>query len=318
MPQALFTPEDDNFHAAPADETWFTETSWFSFNVPERKMGGWFYAWVRPNLGNCGGGFFVWDDKGTEPWSIPYYKYQHTQPLPEERDLRDFSFPEGYSVKMIEPLMKYELSFADRDLVKIDCVFDALFPPHGYTSNEPPFHAQPHLDQMGHVTGEMVLHGETIPIDCYSIRDRSWGPRLDHRGGRIGYPFACASDIAFCVFVRPNRDLSDDNERVNHGFLWQDGKKTLITSGTRNVVRDPATNFPVSMEIDAIDEDGRPLKAKGVVESRFIHSSARGVGCYSSIRWDVNGRSAYGEDQDVWRFDQWEGVLRGRPVPEKK
>ena len=40
-----------------------------------------------------------------------------------------------------------------------------------------PFLKGAHFDQAGHVTGTMVLHGEEIPIDCYSVRDRSWGPR---------------------------------------------------------------------------------------------------------------------------------------------
>lgn len=318
MTESLFTPDDDNFHPAPPGERWFTETCWFSFNVPERKMGGWFYGWIRPNIGTSGGGFFVWDDKGTEPWTIPYYKYQYNQPIPEGADLRDFSFPESYSIRMLEPLMRYRLSFSDRDLVSIECEFEGLFPPHGFKSGEPPFATQPHLDQMGHVTGEMRLHGERIAIDCYSVRDRSWGPRLDHRGGRIGYPFACGEDIGFCAFTIPNRDRSDRNEKVNHGFLWQDGEKAQIAQGERHVLRDPVTNLPISMEIDAVDMLGRPLRASGSVESRLMHPSPRGVSCYSSIRWDVNGRSAYGEDQDVWRTDQWEAALRGRPVPERK
>ena len=40
-----------------------------------------------------------------------------------------------------------------------------------------PFLKGAHFDQAGHVTGTMVLQGEEIPIDCYSVRDRSWGPR---------------------------------------------------------------------------------------------------------------------------------------------
>ena len=28
-------------------------------------------------------------------------------------------------------------------------------------------------------TGKISLHGEEIPIDCYSVHDRSWGPRPD-------------------------------------------------------------------------------------------------------------------------------------------
>jgi hypothetical protein len=313
MSQPLFTPADDNFHTPPTDDRWFTETCWFSFNVPERKMGGWFYAWARPNMGLTGGGFFVWDDTATEPWAIPYYKYQHTQPLPAGADLRDFTWPESFSVKVLEPLTRYRLTFRDRDIVAIECEFDALFPPHGFKSGEPPFATQPHLDQMGHITGEMTLHGERIAIDSYSIRDRSWGPRLDHRGGRIGYPFACAEDIAFCAFTIPNRNRSDENEPVNHGFLWQDGEKRQIVSGIRNVTRDPIKNWPTQMTVKAVDEAGRNLVAVGTVESRMMHLSPRGVSCFSSIRWDVNGKPAYGEDQDVWRTDQWEAALKGRP-----
>lgn len=301
-----FTEIDDNFHAPDPAEPWFTETAWFGFNVPERKMGCWLYAWVRQNMDNAGGGVFVWDDTATEPWNLPYYKYQYTQPLPDKRDLNDFTFPENYSVRTLEPLTRYALTYQDRDLISLDLEFEALFPPHGFASGEPPFHAQPHLDQMGHVTGTMVLNGETIPIDSYSIRDRSWGPRLDHRGNRIGYPFGCAKDIAFCLFAVPNRDFSDADERINHGFFWVDGEKhALAPGGLRQVERDPVHNWPTRMTIEAIDTAGRRLHAVGEVESRFMLHVPRGICINSSIRWDINGKTAYGEDQDVWRLDQW-------------
>jgi hypothetical protein len=307
---SMFSAQDDDFHLPPKDEPWFTETCWFSFNVPERKMGCWLYGWVRPNMGNAGGGVFVWDSRASEPWNIPYYKYQYTQPLPPGSHLTEFSFPEGYSVKMIEPLQRYQLGYRDRDLISIDCEFSALFAPHGFKSGQPPFHAQPHLDQMGHIVGEMVLHGERIAINSYSIRDRSWGPRLDHRGSRIGYPFGCARDIAFCLFTIPNKDRSDRNEPVNHGFLWQHAKTVQLRSGVRHVTRCPVNNWPTAMEIDAVDEQGRPLKATGTVESRLVLPTPRGICINSSIRWDVNGKAAYGEDQDVWRYDQWYGARR--------
>lgn len=310
MSDVIFSAIDDDFHNPTPGDPWFTETSWFSFNVPERKMGCWLYGWARGNMGNSGGGVFVWDPSGSEPWSVPYYKYQYTQPLPEPADLRDFTFPQGYSVRVVEPLTRYHLSFRDRDLISIDCEFTALFPPHGFKSGQPPFLAQPHLDQMGHVVGEMVLHGETIAIDSYSIRDRSWGTRLDHMGGRIGYPFGCASDIAFCLFTIPNRDRSDIGEPVNHGFLWQDRIKAQLASGKRDVTRCKVNNWATAMEIDAIDDLGRPLKARGVVESRIILPGPRGVCVNSSIRWEINGKTAYGEDQDVWRHDQWRAALQ--------
>ena len=168
-----------------------------------------------------------------------------------------------------------------------------------------------HFDQMGHVTGTMILNGETIPIESYSIRDRSWGTRLDHRGSRIGYPFACARDIAFCLFTVPNKDFSNSNERVNHGFLWQDGlTSNLAAGGVRHVERDPQQNWPVRMRIEAQDGEGRALHAEGEVESRVILHNPRGICINSSIRWRVNGHTAYGEDQDVWRLDQWRAARR--------
>ena len=51
----LVGPEDDDFHA-PSDDHWETETCWFSFCVPERKMMGYFYAFVRPHAGISAGG----------------------------------------------------------------------------------------------------------------------------------------------------------------------------------------------------------------------------------------------------------------------
>jgi hypothetical protein len=313
MPFHSFTAEDDNFHAPTPGEPWFTETAWFSFNVPERRMGCWLYAWVRQNMNNAGGGVFVWDDSATEPWNLPYFKYQYTQPLPATRNLNDFTFPENYTIRMIEPLMEYALSYRDRDLIDLDLNFRGLFPPHGFASGEPPFHAQPHLDQMGHVTGTMVLNGERMAIDSYSIRDRSWGPRLDHRGNRIGYPFACAKDFAFCLFAVPNRDFSDREERINHGFYWANGEKHQLVSGVRHVERDPRGGWPTRMVVEAKDSAGRTLHAIGEVESRFVLNVPRGLCINSSIRWDVNGRLAYGEDQDVWRLDQWRAgrIARG-------
>ncbi|HET6950612.1 MAG TPA: hypothetical protein VFI47_09565 [Acidimicrobiales bacterium] len=39
------TPDDDRFHPA-SDHWWKTETAWFSFSIPERRIGGWFYNQV--------------------------------------------------------------------------------------------------------------------------------------------------------------------------------------------------------------------------------------------------------------------------------
>lgn len=69
----VFTAVDDRFHFdALGDDWWGTETSWFSFHHPERKLGGWFYSMFRPNIGTVAGGTWIWDDSAHLPWEVPY------------------------------------------------------------------------------------------------------------------------------------------------------------------------------------------------------------------------------------------------------
>src|SRR5882757_4477550 len=126
-----FSSADDNFHELSGD-IWETETCWFSFNVPQLKMGCWLYAWIRPNLKNCAGGVFLWDDTAVNPWELPYFWYQHSQPLPQVRDLRNFQFPHNYAVTQLEPLKRYHLRYRDRDYLSIDVEWTALCEPHPF------------------------------------------------------------------------------------------------------------------------------------------------------------------------------------------
>ncbi len=116
----------------------------------------------------------------------------------ESDDDFHFTFPHDYAVTVIEPLTRYHLRDRARDAIIIDAEFTALFLPRGFADGELPFARSPHLDQMVHIVGERVVHGQAIPIDSYSFRDRSWATRMDYRGSRIGYSFGCAKDIAFC------------------------------------------------------------------------------------------------------------------------
>jgi hypothetical protein len=303
-----FTARDDNFHT-PTDDIWFTETSWFAFIVPERKLAGWLYGWVRPNMGTAGGGVFIWDPSGTDPWEVPYFNQQFSQPLPAERDLRDFSFPMSYSVKMLEPLKRYKLHYQNRKLLTVDLEYNAVMEPHPFAHGEPPFTDSPHLDQLGRVTGEIVLRGERIAVDHIAIRDRSWGARPDHLGGRIGYTYAAASEKeGFCVFAQM-KEVRDGWERINHGFLLRDGHKAQVSDGWRRVTRDPHTNFITAIELDIVDVEGRKLQSRGDTQSRMTLQYPRGLTVNSLLRWNLPGGEGWGEDQDCWRFDQWREAL---------
>lgn len=80
------TPDDDRFHPA-TDHWWETETAWFAFSIPERRIGDWFYNQVLATQQVCNGGAWVWDDS---PGDALYSSNQKGLALPpiDELDLR--------------------------------------------------------------------------------------------------------------------------------------------------------------------------------------------------------------------------------------
>lgn len=338
-----FGPDDDRLHDLTNDE-WETETTWFSFNVPERKMGGWFHGPIRPNQNNCSSRVFIWDPSAADHANLAYYHESGNQPLPEKRDLTDFAYPKGYSVKVLKPTMDYLVSYADPDgSLKIEIEHRGIHPPHRFKPGLPPFHRSVHFDQAGHVVGEMTLKGERIAIDCFSLRDRSWGPRpapgagkrrgteshspkdetpdpitgdwraIDReRGrGRIQYIFGTADEKSgFLAFLRPQEGDETGWSPMNHGYLLRDGECIQLATGKLLDFRDPDTGFGDHYRFEATDEKGRELVADGYAVSRISDASSGGSGAHSLVRWAFDGKVGWGEDQDIWRPAHWADMMR--------
>jgi hypothetical protein len=329
-----FGPEDDDFHDEEmTDRWWETETNWFSWNVPERNLGGWTYCQARPNARLCNGGAWVWDDKAAYPWELAYRaEYSGLQLPPRaERDMRDFEWPNGVHVRVLEPLRRYSVSYVDPGgELELALAFEAVMQPNPHPNGVVPFLKGVHFDQAGHVTGTMVLRGEEIPIDCYSVRDRSWGPRPqgrprrrealatgggegeDHareRAGRasqagnfggVGYSFCAAGPgEAWLTYAIPGPEA----EPVVCGFLLRGDVYGHILAGERRMTFDADTGWPLTLEIEAVDEFDRRLTVHGEVVSRHW----RGHGGDSLVRWHWDdGVEGFGEDQSYFSRAQWE------------
>ena len=76
---------DDEFHPPTNDDPFWSETAWFAFSVPERKLAGWTYPFFRTNQGMCSAAVFVWDDRGDSPFDCRYYKQFWHLPVPDGR-----------------------------------------------------------------------------------------------------------------------------------------------------------------------------------------------------------------------------------------
>lgn len=309
MSHLQFSARDDAFHFDQmSDRWWETETCWFSFYHPQRKLGGWLYTMVRPNIGTVAGGAWVWDDTAHLPWEVLYSANYTALRLPRDQDLTDIQLPTGVSVRAIEPLTSYEIGYEDGDRLQARLRFDAVMPPMALTSGETGFGGLGHFDQFGRVSGHIVLRGETIDIDCLSMRDRSWGPRPEHRPRRTTYVTAMA-DPANGWLAMTNPAAGGDP--IRHGFLLQDGVAAEIREGNRAVERDPTQGWITRITVQGVDVQGRRLHAVGEAVSRIIINRHTFIDINSLVRWTfADGSQAWGEDQDIWPVHEWASARR--------
>ncbi len=302
------TAADDDFHPPTDDSWWFHETCWFWFFVPERSLGGWLYNYVRPNIGVSGGGCWVWDDTTFLHWEVPYYSNHANLRLPERRNLRDFEFPSGVHVEMIEPLHRYRLRYRHDEMIDLDVEFTAVMEPWVGVAGDGPDVAPTHFDQVGRVTGTLDLHGEAITVDCLAIRDRTWTNRPERwkYGGGYGYTNAAASpDLAF---------LSVGGADEVRGYLVEDGLRVELANGARRIERDPDDGFVTRVVVEARDVEGRELVAEGRSVSRMAMPipGVHGVVWTSLVEWEINGAPAWGEDQEPWPVMAWSNRRRAQ------
>ena len=308
MSRRVFGPRDDAFHFAEVGNDWWaTETAWFSFHHPERRLGGWLYTLVRPNIGTIAGGCWIWDDSAHLPWEVLYSANYSALALSRDQDLTNCRLPTGVAIKVIEPGMGYALGYEDGERLQADLRFDGVMSPEPLTAVGSTFGSAHHFDQFGHVTGKLVLHGERIAIDCIAMRDRSWGRRPEDRPRQAAYVTA-AADAGNGFLAVTNTCLGGDP--VAYGFLLRDGRVAALAGGERRVERDGRAGWVTNITIEARDVEGREVVAHGAAVSRMIINRHTFIDVNSLIRWDLNGAIAWGEDQDMWPVHRWAQMRR--------
>jgi len=294
--------QDDEFHPPTSDDPYWTETCWFTFTVPERRLSGQLYPFFRPNQKVLAGGAFFWDETGHRPDDILHARQFWHLPLPDQ-PLSDIRLPNGIAYRCLEPLHRYEIAYDDPDgdegsEISVRLAFTSIARPN--------YLGQSHLDQPGRYVGTIVLEGEEIPVDAFGFRDRSWGVRSQFGRGihgspaqSGGYSYATASDQD--AFHAITMDFGSGSMAI-HGYLLRDGEWAKVASGTRTVTeRDDGTGYPRAVVLDLVDDRGRPLHAEGRCLNGlglFLNPNLYTVNCLTE--WSFDGISAYGEDHDNW------------------
>ncbi|HET6963775.1 MAG TPA: hypothetical protein VFH58_03320 [Acidimicrobiales bacterium] len=295
---------DDEFHPADTDDPYWTETCWFTFAVPERRLSGQLYPFFRPNQRVCAAAAYVWDDAGDQPWNVRYAKNFWHLPLPEQ-PLSDISLPNGIRYRCVEPQHRYELSYDDPD-------GDDLTIRLTYTSvARPNYLGQSHLDQPGRYTGTIVLEGEEIAVDSYGFRDRSWGVRSQFGAGfgSGGYSYATVGEGH--GFHTITMDLGQGYQSI-HGYYMRQGEWAKLASATRVVSERDGKGFPSVVEIRGEDDTGRRFEATGRCLNHIaLHLNPNLFTINSLTQWELDGVPCYGEDHDNWSASGARRFFRG-------
>ena len=301
-PKLIVTPADDAFHPPTSEAPSWIETMWFPFWRPEEQLTASVRVWFSPNAGQQGGAVSGWrgaseglfGERWVEDWVGP-------------PDLRALRLASGLHIECVDPLRRYRIEHRGKQ-VELDLVFDAIMEPNPVPPEESPGMFVGHLEQPGRVRGELRYRDRIVPIDCHSIRDRSWGPREMPAELRLGNAYAAAEDFAFFTYVNPD---PDGTERITSGYLLRDGVSARIVSGRRETQW--REDVPVRVRVSAIDAAGRSLEAMG--ECLNVMASNAGNGVYAVlnlVRWEHAGGHAFGESHDVWSESAW--LAAGRPA----
>lgn len=291
---------DDFSTKAPADDPFWNESAWFSLSVPERHIHGFVYYFFRPNINMLVGGPALWDESGAYSWNCLHYDWPYFQAIPEGATKFGFTAPNSLKVELLEPLTRYKLDY-DRLGVKLDLTWTATSKPADTCAmEEAATGASPknrlHLEQCGRMTGTITLHGEEIPVDCFSLRDASHGSRNMVNVVKGSYFWGIASETsAFHAMV-----IGDGAEqKVTGGFLMRDGEMAALVGGKRHILRE-GPHTPAEFLFDCEDTLGRTLSVRGHSSSELLFTGYPDVSIiWSLLRFDdYEGGTGWGDMQE--------------------
>lgn len=275
------------------------------------------YPFFSPNLGVAAGAAIFWDRLDDDPNRCAYFKQLWHLPIPEE-PLSDIRLANGIKYQCLKPPRRFLVQYEEQDHgeLSVDLLFEAVTPPH--------YLAGSHLDQPGRFTGTIVLHGETILVDSFGFRDRSWGPRpqigpdIGHSGaGHGGYSYATAGNATPSTRspwtgARAARTSTATCSATASGLRSRPGRGRCWRSNR------PVSRHPRRVRLDAVDGLGRSLVAEGeALNSIGVLLNPNLYTVNGLFRWTFSdggdGAShvvAFGEDHDNWSMSAARTFLR--------
>lgn len=293
----------------------WTETSMFGFNIPEHGIDCILYFWHHPAMKITTGGVMIWKGRNINQVECEYSDYRLAMPMPS--DHTDCTYANGISVRMIEPLKEFHITFENPERnTSLDLRLHAIMPPACR-------HNGGHITQAMKTSGTLVLNGTSYEIDGYHCRDRSWNearsealltlPPLNWTVGVVDDNFA----FHHLTFDNPKYHpewagkLPNPEPNCQWGFVWEDGQLHGVTACDQHTEVDPKTLAPVRVTSTLTATNGKSWRIVGGSDTiTQIQCWPNMSGHFALMRWEVEGRGvAWGDLQRViWR-DAWRVMI---------
>jgi hypothetical protein len=303
----LITAADAEFHQTTSSDPGWTETLYFPFSVPDKSLCGGFYLVARPNVGVIMCDVSV-HDRLSHIWDqMLYVDNQQHMPCPES--FLDFSLPCGYTVKVVEPLKRYELSYTGYDDTQIDLTFDALMAP--YDMNDPamdPLAAarhggawdasfNGHYEVTGRITGNARIRGVDHRVDVVDTGDRSWGIRKERGSSAVAWFHGSFGEgLTFHALAAIDPASHKNFIKLASGYVLDQGE----VRGLVDIVGSFTMDGIMTTSVDATVTDARGKSFSFIGEA--INASPwapcpNAVYAQSYMRWNHAGQTGYGVHQ---------------------
>lgn len=339
---SLIRPEDDSLHERSSDPLW-NESGYFGFMVPERALEGAIYVYHRPNMNYVVGGVILWDPTGREIYDCLFHDCGTPHPTPEGADMFDLELSNGLKVECLEPLRLIRFTYRSADPswyfsqgCSLDLEYVGITPPHQsmMPAGQQEWGGDPrksvvdgklangHFRQPGRMRGTIELDGETIEVDSYSMRDRSWGPRRMSKNPRGGLYWAIASDDCYFQVLNvaalpPESDpVEGAVDPILSGCFLKDGLLGDVHSGTVEVVKRDPDGSPREFAVAFVDSHGRSFEATGVARNmlKWTGGYLFLLQFWAQVEWTFNdGQTALGEGMDWWPIQHVRRHIRSLP-----
>ena len=302
----------DFFGEGRTTSPYWNESVWFSVSIPERHIHGMIQYYFRPNMGMLNGGPVLWDPSGQFQWNCLYYNWSHLQAVTPGAEKFNMTSRNSLNVEMLEPLKRYKIGY-DKEGFAMDLVWEAVGPCHELVTGDPGQKATAgfHIEQPGRMRGTIRRHGERFAVDCFSMRDTSYGAREYESLASGGYFWGIAQSSSFHALCMTSGDGLGREANCIGGYIYQDGEMASLVSGKRTVLEFGQFG-PAKVLFEGTDKLGRKMRATGTIDPGLVFAGYTDhTVVWSLTRWDWDGTVHWGDNQEFKPAEPFRQIARG-------